>query len=273
MRNRDQKRYWMWKCLKCGNIFRSRYRGRILICRKCVPPKTDFKSKEESDFKDFLKSIEGDFDFIFNDRTAIRPMELDAIDRATNTAFEFDGLYWHSENQKQDPMYHLAKTENCEKNGIRLIHVFEDEWLHRRVAVENMIRNMFAPKPKPGMQPEIRLIQDQAYIEKFLAETSLTAFSFAQDDVVFETVFGQNASGMVQFRKRAGDFWTIENFGFTESLDFKSVVKPAVEWLEMDFKPKRLDCALDRRWYSTLDSDLVDTGFVLVETTKPDFTF
>lgn len=146
-------------------------------------------------------------------------MELDAIDRATNTAFEFDGLYWHSENQKQDPMYHLAKTENCKKNGIRLIHVFEDEWLHRRVAVENMIRNILMPKPKPSMQPEIKLIQDQAYIEKFLYETSLTEFSFMQDDVVFETVFEQKFSGMVQFRKHAADVWTIENFGFIGNLN------------------------------------------------------
>lgn len=228
-RNRDPKRYWTWKCLKCGNVFRSRYRGRILICRKCVPPKTDFKSREETYFREFLMSVGENHDFIFNDRTAIWPMELDAVDRMTNTAFEFDGLYWHSEKQKRDPAYHLAKTEKCEKNGIRLVHVFEDEWLHRRTAVENTVRNMLMPKPEPDARPEIRLIQDQAYAERFLAKTSLMEFSFTQDDVVFETVFGQGISGMIQFRRHADDVWTVENFGFTGGLDFKSAMKPAVE--------------------------------------------
>lgn len=132
---------------------------------------------------------------------------------------------------------------------------------------------MLAPKPKPGMQPEIKLIQDQAYIEKFLYETSLIEFSFMQDDIVFETVFEQKASSMVQFRKHAANVWTIENFGFIGGLDFKYAVKPAVEQLERDFRPKRLDCILDRRWHSILDPGPVDAGFVLVETTEPDFTF
>ena len=40
-----------------------------------------------------------------------------------------------------------------------------------------------------------------------------------QDDVVFETVFEQKSSGMVQFRKHAADVWTIENFGFIGNLN------------------------------------------------------
>lgn len=47
----------------------------------------------------------------------------------------------------------------------------------------------------------------------------MTEFSFMQDDIVFETVFEQKASGMVQFRKRANDVWTIENFGYIGNLN------------------------------------------------------
>lgn len=43
---------------------------------------------------------------------------------------EFNGDYWHSEQYK-DPKYHQIKSAIAKRNGIRLIHIYEYEWIDR----------------------------------------------------------------------------------------------------------------------------------------------
>jgi len=67
--------------------------------------------------------------------------ELDILVPSKNLAIEYNGLYWHSSKFK-DKGYHLSKTRECEKQGIRLIHIMEDEWNNRREQVINMLKNI-----------------------------------------------------------------------------------------------------------------------------------
>lgn len=55
-------------------------------------------------------------------------------------AFEFHGLYWHSEEHK-DRSYHLSKHLQGLASGFRTIHIFEDEWVERQEAVKALLRN------------------------------------------------------------------------------------------------------------------------------------
>ena len=75
-----------------------------------------------------------------NVRDVISPLELDIYVPGKKLAIEFDGLYWHCVGKK-DRKYHLAKTEMCEKAGIRLIHVFENEWLYGKDIVKSRLLN------------------------------------------------------------------------------------------------------------------------------------
>ncbi|MBR4316364.1 MAG: hypothetical protein IKP65_05310 [Alphaproteobacteria bacterium] len=71
---------------------------------------------------DFIKSIYP-YDIIENDKTMIKPYELDIYIPEKQVAIEFDGIYWHNEENKPKN-YHLMKTELCEEKGIHLIHIF-----------------------------------------------------------------------------------------------------------------------------------------------------
>ncbi len=68
-----------------------------------------------------------------NDRKIIKPKELDIYIPEKNLAIEFNGLYWHSFNQKElknkFKYRHLEKTKLAEEKGINLLHIFENEWL------------------------------------------------------------------------------------------------------------------------------------------------
>lgn len=96
-------------------------------------------SNEEKDLLEFIKSIT-DEEIISNDKSIINPYELDIYIPSKNLAFEFDGIYYHS-NQFKDRMYHYNKTKKCEEKGIRLIHVFEDDWRYKQNIVKSMIKS------------------------------------------------------------------------------------------------------------------------------------
>jgi len=64
-------------------------------------------------------------------------------------AIEFNGTYWHSTECGKDRWYHLNKTLRCKEKGIRLIHIFENEWKENRELCEKTIINNineFIPK-------------------------------------------------------------------------------------------------------------------------------
>lgn len=76
-----------------------------------------------------------------NDRTVLSGKELDIYLPEKKIAFEFDGLYWHNEVSKPNS-YHVNKTDACEKAGIHLIHIFEDDWLYKQDIVKSRIKSI-----------------------------------------------------------------------------------------------------------------------------------
>lgn len=95
-------------------------------------------SHSEKDLVAFVKSIyEGP---VFeNVRNIINPLELDIYVPEKNLAIEYNGDYWHSSECKEKK-YHEMKSKMCEAKGIRLIHVYECEWIHSREKIESLLR-------------------------------------------------------------------------------------------------------------------------------------
>lgn len=62
-----------------------------------------------------------------NVRNIIPHLELDIYILDLKLAIEFNGLKWHSIENGMDRDYHLNKSLECRKLGIRLIHIYEFE--------------------------------------------------------------------------------------------------------------------------------------------------
>jgi len=68
-----------------------------------------------------------------NDRKILYPKELDVLFPHHKVAIEYCGLYWHSDQRdNMTSSYHYDKMTECNKKGIRLITIFEDEWLNNK---------------------------------------------------------------------------------------------------------------------------------------------
>ena len=82
---------------------------------------------------------------MFNNNQIIPPYELDIYIPSKKFAIEFNGSYWHSEavlEQKEARNKHLNKTKLCEANGIRLFHIFENDWKNRKTQILNFIKTI-----------------------------------------------------------------------------------------------------------------------------------
>lgn len=77
-------------------------------------------------------------EYIPNSRDIIPPYELDVYIPSKNMAIEFNGVFWHSERFK-DSDYHYIKWRECNKKGIQLLQIWEDDWVERRDIVESML--------------------------------------------------------------------------------------------------------------------------------------
>ena len=130
---------YTYQCSKCGNIDKwqeytdGQYSGQP-FCKKCF---VALRSKPEDEIVSYIKSFYFG-NIILNTREIIKPKELDIWLPELNLAIEYNGLYWHS----GDNTGLNEKTELCEAKGIKLIHIFENEWknLKLRDSIKNIIK-------------------------------------------------------------------------------------------------------------------------------------
>lgn len=79
-------------------------------------------------------------DLILNCPTEYKNKELDIYIPQLRLAIEYCGLYWHSDlSGKKSTKHHTNKLKWCNDNNIRLITIFEDEWLNRKEQTKNFL--------------------------------------------------------------------------------------------------------------------------------------
>lgn len=78
-------------------------------------------------------------------RTLIGPKEVDIYLPEHNLAVEYCGMYWHShgdrDDERKNKMRHAEKHRLCAEKGVRLITLYETEWLGRPQTVKRLLRN------------------------------------------------------------------------------------------------------------------------------------
>jgi hypothetical protein len=113
------------------------------LCKRCNPV---FRgtSKAELELTEFIRTLAPDT--LSHQR--INGLELDAVVPSRKLAFEYDGLYWHSERAGYPNMKHLLKTQTCLANDLQLIHVFEDEYMSKRGIVQSRISALLGVSKK-----------------------------------------------------------------------------------------------------------------------------
>lgn len=73
--------------------------------------------------------------------------EIDIYIPSKKIGFEFNGLYYHSD-EFRDSLYHKNKYEYFKKKGIKIINIWEDDWDFKRDIVKSIIKNSLGRSEK-----------------------------------------------------------------------------------------------------------------------------
>jgi GNAT superfamily N-acetyltransferase len=240
-------------------------------CPKCTNSGT---SRAEKEIFDFVKSFYSDA--VGNSHEIIEPYELDIFIPSLNLAIEYCGLYWHSEEYREKN-YHLKKMRLCNEKGIRLITIFEDEWLERQDQVKNFLLSAINKNELKvmGRKTEVRVVPKPEAVA-FLDDTHI------QGSPLFEVAFGLYhnnelvgiTTGNKHHRQGHGSLFVLNRLAFKSNISVSGGSSKLLKALLGYAKEKgysRLISWSDNRWSE--GNVYEKTGFELTETLPPDYSY
>jgi hypothetical protein len=191
------------KCESCknnfkitGHMYHMRKKYNTTICTIC---NNVGKSGSELQVYEFIKDNYNN-EILQNKRNIVDNIELDIYLPDIKIAFEFNGLYWHSELYKEK-RYHLNKTNICKEKNIELIHIWEDDWMFKKDIVKSIILNKLKKTSNKIFARNCRIkeISDNKLIREFLETNHIQGFVgskikiglFYEDELVSLMTFGQ----------------------------------------------------------------------------------
>lgn len=233
-------------------------------------------SQAEKDISAFVKSIIGDDNVIENARNIISNGELDIYIPARKLAIEYDGLRWHSEEFGKDRFYHLNKTEQCKVLGIKLIHIFEDEWLEHEDIVKHKLSHILgydvSKKIIGARKCEIKII-DNVEVEPFLNEYHIQGF--APSTIYIGAYYQGELVGVMTFKEEVknSNEWELNRLVTTWDYSLPGLASKMFKHFINIKNPLYVKSFLDRRWNIEGNTVYERMGFCLEKIEKPDYYY
>jgi hypothetical protein len=254
------------------DLFKNRKRTNIKLCTIC---NTKYTSMAEKNFLELFNNIKSEN----NTRSIITPLELDIYIPELKIAFEFNGLYWHNETNKENN-YHLNKTEECEKQGIQLIHIWEDDWVYKQNIIKSMILNKLNQTPNKifARKTIIKEITDNKLIREFLDKNHIQGFVgskikiglFYESELVSLMTFGNRRVAMGKKTTNKDEY---ELLRFCNKLNTNVIggASKLFKYFINNYKPEEITTYADR---SISKGKLYETlGFKFVSKTEPNYYY
>lgn len=161
------------------------------------------KSNEIHDITDCLKALS----------PQQRNREIDVYIPSIKLGIEYNGLHWHSERLGKDKNYHLDKLNKCNEQGIKLIQIFEDEWINHREICESKLRQICSLNRNPKIfarKCKVVEITDKNEAYEFLDKNHIqgrTGFTIA-----LGAYYNNELVGVMTFKKEKEGYWDLNRF-------------------------------------------------------------
>lgn len=251
-----------------SSTYFSRKKNDIQLCVVCNP--IGSRSIKEKELYEFIQSIYGK-EIIQSYRDKI---EIDIYLPDLKLGFEFNGLYWHSEVQKERN-YHINKTNYFKDKGIRIIHIWEDDWDLRRDIIKSQIGHLM------GCSDRIFARKCEIFeINKDVAKDFLN-LNHVQGWSVFDVgvglFFNKSLIGVMCFnklegRKRMPDGeWCLSRYCNRLGFSVVGGASKCFSYFLKNYFPKRVISYSDNSWS---DGSLYERiGFLPISDSKLDYKY
>jgi hypothetical protein len=271
---------YRFKCLKCENIFTSTQMSSGLepICRVCTPVFS--QNKIQHHVEQFLK--DNNIKYEPNCRSLIKPYEIDIYIPEFNLGLELNGNYWHSEARDRNDKYHLNKTMMCYVKGIKLIHIFEDEWINKKSVVLSRLSNLLNITETKiyGRNCDIKEITSEES-KRFIETNHIQNWSvdkyryglFYNDELVSVMTFSKERISMG--RKTSENVWELNRFSNKINTTVIGGFSKLLKHFIKEIKPERIITYADIRWsgYDPFNTVYSKTNFVFISYSQPNYWY
>jgi hypothetical protein len=249
----------------------SRTESNLPLCTICYPI-DDLQSIKEKEFFKFINlNYNGPVIESYRDE-----LEIDIFLPDLKLGFEFNGLYWHSEKHKNQE-YHLKKTNYFKEKGIRIIHVWEDDWDFKRQIIESQIVNLLKLNTKKifARKCQIQEINDVKIIREFLDKNHIQGFcnsvlklGLFYNDVLVSIMIFDHYEGR---KKMNNDEWNLSRFCNKVNYTVIGSASKMLKYFLKNHKPKRIISYADKDW--SIGDLYYKLGFEKVSEIKPDYKY
>jgi hypothetical protein len=266
----------LFKC-DCGKdhkfeISTDDYYGRIKsnnkLCTICYPI-SDLSSIKEKMLFDYIHSIYSE-EIISSYRDKY---EIDIYLPDLKLGFEFNGLYWHSDKFKEKN-YHINKTNYFKKKGIRIIHIWEDDWLYKSEIIKSQIKNWLGLNNKKIFARNCQ-IKEVKNTKNFLNMNHIQGND--RSNIKIGLYYNNELLSLMTFNKTEGrkkmeeGGWNLSRFCNKLDTNIVGGASKILNYFINTYKPKRIITYADKDW--SIGNLYYKIGFNLLYETKQDYKY
>ena len=199
--------------------------------------------------EDEIISLFSEIEHQQHNREILNGIEIDIFIPPLKLGIEYNGLRWHSEEFGKDHRYHLDKLNKCNEQGIRLIQIFEDEWINHRKICESKLRQICGLNTNPkiyGRKCEIREITNKDIAYEFLDKNHIqgrTGFTIA-----LGAYYQNNLVGVMTFKKEKEGCWDLNRFATDINYQCVGIGGKLFKHFIRNYDYKEIKSFADRRW-------------------------
>ena len=229
------------------------------------------KSDEFHEITDCLKALSPQQ----RNREILCNREIDIFIPSLKLGIEYNGLRWHSEKFGKDKNYHLDKLNKCNEQGIKLIQIFEDEWVKHREICESKLKQICGLNRNPkiyGRKCEIREIPKKDEVYEFLDKNHIqgrTGFTIA-----LGAYYNNELVGVMKFKKEKEGYWDLNRFATDINYQCIGVGGKLFKHFTRNYPFIEVKSFADRRWTTDPDNNLyTKLGFAFDSYVPPSYWY
>ena len=230
----------------------------------------------EMEIYQYLCEILGKENVVLHDRSILNGKEIDIYIPNKNIGIEYNGLYWHSELNGKDKWYHVNKLNECNDKGIRLIQIFEDEYVYNKELVLRKIEHILnierlCPKIMGRKCTILEISNNEA--KEFLMKNHIQGYS--NTTLSLGAFYQGTLVGVMCFNKTGNDGnWILNRFATDNKYICQGVGGKLFKYFVKTYNPYKIKSFADRRWTLSGENNLYTAlDFKLTNVLLPDYRY
>ena len=235
--------------------------------------KPTYISNQETKISNFI--FNKGFEVVNNERSLLKGKELDIYIPKKRIAIEFNGNFWHNE-KFVDKNKHYNKLIECNKIGVKLIQIFEDEWYNNKDIVLKKIEHIIGASNGNKIYGRKCLISEikSSTAKEFLNKYHIQGFS--RSTIYLGAFYNNELVAVMTFKKETNDSLDFELNRFASNYNYIccGVGGKLFSYFIKNYSPKEVKSFADRRWTINEKNNLyIQLGFKFDSYIRPDYKY